>query len=194
MATSAMQGVQAANHALLAPVRATSAAARSVATEDERHAATIPSVFYEAEGWSHERSVDHRADIDVGDYVRFTKQITEADVDAFARLSGDTNRLHLDDEFAADTRFGSRIAHGTLVSGMISAALARLPGMVIYLSQNLEFKGPVGIGTEVTARVEVLETRGDDRFRLETTVETADGETVVDGEAEVLIDPVEGEE
>ena len=65
--------------------------------------------------------------IRVGDRVRFSKTISEDDVRAFAEASGDTNRLHLDDEYAEDTRFGRRIAHGTLVGGLISAALARLP-------------------------------------------------------------------
>jgi acyl dehydratase len=136
-----------------------------------------------------ERSVDADEELGVGDVVSFTKQITEEDVLAFAGISGDTNRLHLDDEFAEETRFGRRIVHGTLASGLISSALARLPGMTVYLSQDLRFLKPVDIGSELTATVEIVEDLGDRRYRLDTTVETADETTVIDGEAVVLIDP-----
>ena len=149
----------------------------------------VDSVAYSHEEWTMERSTEGEEHLGVGDVIRFTKQITEEDVLTFAGISGDTNRLHLDDEFAGETRFGRRIAHGTLVSGLISSALARLPGMTVYLSQDLRFLKPVDIGSVLTAVVEVVEDLGDDRYRLDTTVETADGTTVIDGEAVVLIDP-----
>jgi 3-hydroxybutyryl-CoA dehydratase len=110
-------------------------------------------------------------------------------VERFAAASGDTNPLHLDGEWAEETRFEGRIAHGTLVAGTISAALARLPGGVIYLSQDLEFRAPVRIDDRVTADVEVVEDLGEGRFRLRTTVES-EGATVIDGEAVVLIEDV----
>jgi acyl dehydratase len=149
----------------------------------------VDSVAYSHEEWTMERSTEGEEHLGVGDVIRFTKQITEEDVLTFAGISGDTNRLHLDDEFAGETRFGRRIVHGTLVSGLISSALARLPGMTVYLSQDLRFLKPVDIGSVLTAVVEVVEDLGDDRYRLDTTVETADGTTVIDGEAVVLIDP-----
>jgi acyl dehydratase len=149
----------------------------------------IDSVAYTRESWSMERTVDSDEALGVGDVVRFTKQITEEEVLTFAAISGDTNRLHLDDEFAAETRFGRRIVHGTLVSGLISSALARLPGMTVYLSQDLRFLKPVDIGSELTAVVEIVEDLGDDRYRLDTVVEDADETAVIDGEAVVLIDP-----
>ena len=125
----------------------------------------------------------------VRDTVTFEKALTDDDVRAFAHVSGDTNRLHLDDEFASGTRFGERIVHGTLVSGLISAALARLPGLTIYLSQDLEFSGPVGIGDRVSARVEIVEDLGNDQYRLETIIRNEDDDaTVINGEAVVLID------
>lgn len=126
-------------------------------------------------------------DIGVGDYVRFTKTLTERDVERFAAASGDTNPIHLDERWAEETRFGGRIVHGTLASGLISAALARLPGSVIYLSQDVEFQAPVRIGDRITADVEVVEDLGGGRFRLRTTV-VDDDHTVIDGEAVVLID------
>ncbi|AUV81336.1 acyl dehydratase [Salinigranum rubrum] len=149
----------------------------------------VDSVAYTEESWSMERSVDSDEELGVGDVVRFTKQITEEDVLAFAGISGDTNRLHLDEEFAEETRFGRRIVHGTLASGLISSALARLPGMTVYLSQDLRFLKPVDIGSELTAVVEIVEDLGDRRYRLDTVVQTADETTVIDGEAVVLIDP-----
>lgn len=127
---------------------------------------------------------------EVGDHIRFTKTLTEEDVDRFAAATGDTNPIHLDSEWAGETRFNGRIVHGTLAAGLISAALARLPGSVIYLSQGVEFQAPVRLGDRLTADAEVVEDLGDDRFRLRTRVlRTADeGETIIDGEAVVLID------
>jgi len=130
--------------------------------------------------------VPESGDVSVDDSIRFTKTIHDEDVRRFAASSGDTDPLHLDDGFAEQTRFEGRIAHGVLVSGLISAALARLPGDVVYLSQSLEFLAPVEIGDRVTAECTVVESLGNDQYRLTTTV-TGD-DVVVDGEAVVLID------
>ncbi|WP_290818039.1 MaoC family dehydratase [Halovivax sp.] len=166
--------------------RATAAAMRPVEWSNGEYR-DVESVEHRRPGWEFERSVDDVEAIDVGDVITFTKTVTDDDVRQFADASGDTNRLHLDDSFAEETRFGGRIAHGTLVGGLISAALARLPGLTIYLSQDLEFVAPVEIGDEVTATVEIVEALGDDRYRLETRVERGD-ELVVDGEAVVMVD------
>ena len=149
---------------------------------------TVAEVAYREPDWTFERSVDAAADLGVGEWVRFTKQITDEEVRAFAHISGDTNRLHLDEAFADDTRFEGRIAHGTLLSGLISAALARLPGLTIYLSQDLEFHNPVRIGETVTGECEIVEDLADDRYRVTTVVHDEDGEAIIDGEAVVLID------
>ena len=137
-------------------------------------------------GWETERLIE--GDLSVGDSVRFTKTISQDDIKRFAAASGDTNPIHLDDEFAADTRFNGRIAHGILVSGLISAALARLPGSVVYLSQDLEFRAPVRIGDEVTATVEIVEDLGGDQYRIRTTVMNEAEDAVIEGEAVVLVD------
>ncbi|WP_254841439.1 MaoC family dehydratase [Natronomonas marina] len=135
--------------------------------------------------WTSEVHVD--GEPTVGDTVRFSKTLSEDDVDRFAAASGDTNPLHLDEEWAEETRFEGRIVHGTLVAGLISAALARFPGNVVYLSQDLEFRAPVRIGDRVTAEVTIVEALGDDRYRLRTVVDGGDTR-IIDGEAVVLID------
>lgn len=139
------------------------------------------------EGWETTRLIE--GDLSVDDAVRFSKTVTEDDIERFAAASGDTNPIHLDDEFAEGTRFKGRIAHGILVSGLISAALARLPGSIVYLSQDLEFRAPVRIGDELTATVEIVEDLGGDQYRIQTTVsKVGEDDPVVDGEAVVLVD------
>lgn len=127
--------------------------------------------------------------------MTFSKALAEADVESFADASGDTNRLHLDEEYAEDTRFGRRIAHGTLVSGLVSAALARIPGVTIYLSQDLSFLAPVDIGDRVTAVCMVVESLSPGKYGLTTDVLGPDGSRVIEGEATVLVDdaPAAGE-
>lgn len=156
--------------------------------ETEQVSAPVTELSYGSPEWVMERSVDSRTELGVGEYVEFTKPLTDADVHAFAQASGDTNRLHLDERFAANSRFGGRIVHGTLVGGLISAALARLPGLTIYLSESLQFKGPATIGSVLTARCEIVEDLGEDKYRLTAEVTTAEGATLIDGEAVVLID------
>lgn len=161
-------------------------ASRSSATE--RAEPAVVEMAYREPDWTFERSVDSADDLGVGEWVWFTKQITDEEVQAFARISGDTNRLHLDEAFAEDTRFEGRIAHGTLLSGLISAALARLPGLTIYLSQDLEFHNPVRIGETVTGECEIIEDLGGDRYRVTTVVCNEDDDVIINGEAVVLID------
>ena len=95
----------------------------------------------------------------VGDSAEFTKVFSEEDVFLFAGITGDRNPVHTSKEFAATTRFKERIAHGLLTAGTISAAIGmKLPGPgCLYLSQTLEFKAPVFLGDEITARVEIVE-------------------------------------
>jgi len=135
-------------------------------------------------GWDSEAP---EGEVGVGDSITFTKTIHDEDVRRFAASSGDTNPLHLDEDFAEETRFDGRIAHGILVSGTISAALARIPGDIVYLSQDLEFLAPVDIGDRVTATCSIAEDLGNNQYRLTTTVANEDGDTVIDGEAVVLI-------
>ena len=125
-------------------------------------------------------------DIKVDDEASITKTITEADIVAFAELTGDTNPVHLDAEYAAHSMFGERIAHGMLVAGLISAVLGtRLPGPnSIYLGQELKFTAPVKIGDTLTVTAAVTEKRDDKRIiKLRTIATNQRGEVVVDGSA-----------
>lgn len=135
--------------------------------------------------WVTARNIE--GELSVGDTIEFTKTISERDLKRFAAASGDTNPIHLDEEWAENTRFNGRIAHGILVAGLISAALARIPGSVIYLSQDLEFRAPVRIGDRVTATVEIAEDLGSNQYRIRTVVMKGD-DPVIDGEAVVLVD------
>ncbi|MFD1585787.1 MaoC family dehydratase [Halorientalis brevis] len=171
-----------ANRALLA------ASGLSTSTQDGDAPADEIEPAADLPNWDVTTDVDDPDELTVGDSVRFGKTISDADVTQFAAVSGDTNPLHLDEAAASDTMFGTRIAHGILVSGLISAALARLPGRVVYLSQDLEFHSPVYLGAQVTADCTVVEPISDDRYRLSTTVTDEDG-TVIDGEAVVLVQP-----
>ena len=95
-------------------------------------------------------------DISVGMTGTFEKQVTDEDVRSFAKISGDYNPIHLDEEFAKDSLFGERISHGMLTASHISATLYRFPGPGwIYVNQSLKFRAPVKIGDTVTTYVEV---------------------------------------
>lgn len=125
----------------------------------------------------------------VGQTAEYSKTVTDADVMAFAGLTGDFNPVHVDAEAAARTRFGGRVAHGMLGGGLISAAIAnRLPGPgSIYLTQSLKFTAPVRLDDTVTVTVEVIELLPKKRVRLSTRCRNQNGETVIDGEATVLM-------
>ena len=126
-----------------------------------------------------------------GDKASRSLTISDETIRAFAEVTGDTNPVHLDDDYAAGTRFGRRIAHGMIAAGLISATLANdLPGPgTVYLNQTLKFKLPVYPGDTVTATVEVLSVRPDKPIvTLSTVCTNQDGEVVLTGEAVVLFE------
>ena len=121
--------------------------------------------------------------------AEMSKTITDEDVRAFAELTGDHNPVHLDEAYAATTRFGRRIAHGMLSASLVSAVIANhLPGRgSVYLSQTLQFVAPVFLGDTVTARVAVMKVREDKPIiTLETICTNQRGEQLLKGEAVVL--------
>jgi len=125
----------------------------------------------------------------VGDRAERLVVVGDEQLEQFARATGDRNPIHFDEVYAAETRFGGRIAHGMLVGGLISALLANdLPGPgTIYLGQELQFRAPVRPGDEVRCEVEVTELDG---RRVTLATRAWVGETlVVDGTARVLATP-----
>lgn len=127
--------------------------------------------------------------LELGQKASMRKTITEADVSAFAQISGDTNPMHLDKEYAAKSMFKERIAHGMLTAGLISAVLGtQLPGVgCIYLFQSLKFLAPVKLGDTIEAEVEVIEKLEEkNRVRLRTVCRNQSGQVVIDGEALIM--------
>jgi 3-hydroxybutyryl-CoA dehydratase len=124
----------------------------------------------------------------VGMKTNHMKTITEADIVLFAGVSGDFNPVHMCEEYAKKTLFNSRIAHGMLALALISAALDKLPGLVVYLSQTANFLKPIRIGDSITARIEVIEkddTKG--ILCVRTNCINQNNEMVVEGEAKIRI-------
>jgi 3-hydroxybutyryl-CoA dehydratase len=127
-------------------------------------------------------------DLTPGMTASFAKTITEADIVLFASASGDNNAVHINEEFARQTQFKGRIAHGMLTASVISAAIAaKLPGPgTVYLGQNLRFKAPVRPGDTVHATVTDKEIVVDKSRVALTTTCTVAGKVVVDGDALVM--------
>ena len=137
---------------------------------------------------------DPSLSVQIGQKATFSKTVTDQDIRDFARVSGDTQPIHLDESYAGQTRFGQRVAHGVLTLSVVSAALGtKLPGPnedVIYLSQNLRFTRPVYVGDTITATVEVTAVNPDRRqVTVSTTCVNQRGEGLLTGEAVVLLDP-----
>jgi len=131
------------------------------------------------------KSID---ELQVGEAAEMAKTVSESDIYLYAGVTGDFNPAHINEVYAQGTFFKTRIAHGMLAAGFISAILGtRLPGPgTIYIRQELNFLAPVRIGDTITARVEVAEIMAEQkRVRLKTTCVNQDGTVVLDGEATV---------
>src|SRR5581483_1850359 len=128
-------------------------------------------------------------DLEVGMEATFAKTVTEADIVAFAEVTGDKNPVHLDAAYAARTIFKEPIAHGMLTAGYISAVFGmEMPGPgAIYVSQTLNFRGPVKIGDRVVAKVRVMELYPAKRRARFESVCSVDGKPVLEGEAVLMV-------
>jgi acyl dehydratase len=129
----------------------------------------------------------------VGDTARRSRRVRPEDIELFAELTGDRNPLHFDEVAAARTRFGGIVVQGGVTSGLLNAVVAEdLPGPgSVFLHVDWSFKAPVRPGDEITAEVEVLETRDDKPIsRLRTTITNQDGTVVLDGTALVWSEPL----
>jgi acyl dehydratase len=130
---------------------------------------------------------------EVGATARRSRRVTESDIELFTALTGDRNPLHYDLEAAQRSRFGGVIVQGGVTSGLLNAVVAEdLPGPgSVFLHVDWSFKAPVRPGDEITAEVEVLETREDKPLtRLRTTIVNQEGTVVLDGTALVWTEPL----
>jgi 3-hydroxybutyryl-CoA dehydratase len=128
-------------------------------------------------------------DLEEGMTDVYGKTMTDADIVMFSGISGDINPVHLNHEFANETIFEGRIAHGMLTASLISTVVGtKLPGPgCIYVNQSLRFKAPVRAGDTVTARVTVTKLVPEKRFvELKTVCLVAD-KVVIDGEATIMV-------
>jgi 3-hydroxybutyryl-CoA dehydratase len=126
-------------------------------------------------------------DFHIGQHASFTKTFTEEDVRRFIAITGDTNPLHVDEEFAAATRFGRRVVHGMLTASLFSTMVGMLiPGTgAIYRSQTLQFLRPVHVGDTVTAHFVVRAIdHAKHRLTIDAWIESEAGQRVVEGVCE----------
>ncbi len=126
----------------------------------------------------------------IGDTFSVSKEVTDELIKQFADVSGDYNPLHLDEDFAKDTRFGKRIGHGMLTASFISAVLGYKLNVrkLVYLGQTLKFKHPTYIGDTVTAKATVKKIREDKPIiKIDTTCENQDGTILIEGEATIML-------
>ena len=128
-------------------------------------------------------------DMEVGMTDIYGKTITDADIIMFSGVSGDINPVHLNHEFASESVFEGRIAHGMLTASLISTVIGtKLPGPgCIYVNQSLRFKAPVKAGDTVMARVTVTKVVPEKKSVELKTVCTVSGKPVIDGEATVMV-------
>ncbi|MFW5894447.1 MAG: MaoC family dehydratase [Bacillota bacterium] len=127
--------------------------------------------------------------LNVGDHVKKSKTFTAKEVELFSELSGDTNPIHLEDDFAAKTIFKQRVVHGSLVNSLFSNILGNeLPGVgTIYCKQDSKFLKPVYIGDTITAQVTVSHIDSEkNRVYLDTKAYNQNGDLVIAGTAMVL--------
>jgi acyl dehydratase len=126
-------------------------------------------------------------DFEPGQHASFTKTFTEADMQRFIEITGDVNPLHVDEEFAAKTKFGRRVLQGMLTASIFSTMVGMLlPGTgAIYRSQTLRFLLPVYLGETVTAHFVVRSVdREKHRLEIDAWIENEAGQRVIEGTCE----------
>ena len=128
-------------------------------------------------------------EIQIGEKATFGKTITEADVFAFAGITGDFNPLHVNAEFAKNSLFGKRVAHGMLTASLVDQTLTHIGGLgTIHLSQTVKFLAPVFIGDTVMVVSEVLsKDSAKNRMTVKSTIANQEGKTVLEAEALIMM-------
>ena len=138
-----------------------------------------------------EQSAEYKFDeIMVGVKTKFTVQINESTINEFARISGDHNPLHMDEQYAAKTQFGKRVCHGMLLASFFSRLVGMyMPGKnALYFSQTLNFQTPCFVGDKVTIEGEVIEKSQSTRIiTIKTTAYNQVNKCLVDGIAKVIV-------
>ena len=129
-------------------------------------------------------------DIEVGQKVKFFKKFSQEDVEKFAKISGDNNPVHLDENFASKTIFQKRVVHGFLTASLISAAIGtKLPGSgSIYLNQSLKFLAPVFPEEEVVVELKIKDINLEKKRVIIDTTCMCNNKKVLVGEAEILVE------
>ena len=127
--------------------------------------------------------------IKIGQATKFLKLISEEDIKNFARLTGDNNPIHLDDQYAKNTIFKKRIAHGMLTASFISTAIAtKLPGPgSVYLDQSLKFLAPVYIGDKICILIRVIKKNIEKKVVTLSTEAHVGEKKIITGEASILL-------
>ncbi len=129
------------------------------------------------------------ADIQIGEKAAFGKTVTEADVFAFAGVTGDFNPIHVNAEFARNSMFGRRVAHGMLTASLVDQTLTNLGGLgTIHMTQFVKFLAPVYIGDTVTVTSEVVGKQEEKtRITVKSVIVNQEGKTVLEGEALIMM-------
>lgn len=129
------------------------------------------------------------ADIQIGEKATFGKTVTEADVFAFAGVTGDFNPIHVNAEFARNSMFGRRVAHGMLTASLVDQTLTNLGGLgTIHMTQLVKFLAPVFVGDTVTVTSEVVGKQEEkSRITVKSVIVNQEGKTVLEGEALIMM-------
>ncbi len=126
----------------------------------------------------------------LGQKKTFSEKIDDSIVESFAKISGDFNPLHMDEEYAINTNFGRRVCHGMLLASFFSRLVGMyLPGKnSLYFSQSLNFRNPCFIEDLVTIEGEVIEKKSSLKLiTMKTTIHNQSGKCIIDGVAKVIV-------
>ena len=129
-------------------------------------------------------------DLFVGQKISFSKKIDEFLLNDFAKISGDFNPLHMDDEYAKNTKFGKRVCHGMLLASFFSQLVGmKLPGKnSLYFSQTLNFRNPCFVDDEITIEGEIIEKKSNIKLiSIKTIISNQEGKCLIDGVAKVIV-------
>ncbi len=141
--------------------------------------------LYSKEGGEIKSFEKFPGELDVGYEFEYEKKIAEIDVQMFGLVSGDFNPVHFDEEFASKTKFKGRVVHGMLTTSLVSAAIARLPGIIVLLENYFKYTAPVRIGDTVKVKGKVVE-KEKNRYKIDITCLVGD-KVVAEGWTKILV-------